>query len=194
VSRSLVSLREAEPTDAEFLVDLWADGLRRAERPDLLADVEQVVKTAHVSPEQRLVIAEHDGERAGAVLLRIATVTPLNLDLAVQVVSPCVVPAFRRRGIGRTLMECAVAFAEEAGVSHVATAVASSTSGSRDGNRFMARLALGPLATMRVAPVVAVRARLTAARPAGAGGGRQLTRVLAARRSARRARPAVSEQ
>jgi GNAT superfamily N-acetyltransferase len=189
VSRSLVSLREAEPTDAEFLVDLWADGLRRAERPDLLADVEQVVKTAHVSPEQRLVIAEHDGERAGAVLLRIATVTPLNLDLAVQVVSPCVVPAFRRRGIGRTLMECAVAFAEEAGVSHVATAVASSTSGSRDGNRFMARLALGPLATYRTAPTAMVRARLTAQRPlsTGAGSGsRHLPRVLAARRSARR--------
>ncbi|GAA5152932.1 hypothetical protein GCM10023340_34100 [Nocardioides marinquilinus] len=193
MSRSLVSLREAEPTDAEFLVDLWADGLRRAERPDLLADVEQLVKTAHVSPEQRLVVAEYDGEPAGAVLLRIATVTPLNLDLAVQVVSPCVATPFRRRGIGRTLMDCAVAFAEEAGVPHLATAVSSTSPGSRDGNRFMARLALGPLGTLRVAPVVAVRARLTATRPASAGGGRQLTRVLAARRSARRARPVVSE-
>ncbi len=62
-------------------------------------------------------------------------------------------------------------------------------SGSRDANRFLARLALGPLATLRVAPVAAVRARLVAQRPdlTTTGSGRQLTRVLAARRSMRRA-------
>ena len=101
-------------------------------------------------------------------------------------------PDYRRHGIGRMLMECAVSFAEEIGVTQVCTGV---NAGSRDGNRFMARLALGPLATYRAAPVTAVRARLTAQRPAlpaSAGGGRQLTRVLAARRSMRRSRPPVT--
>ena len=38
-------------------------------------------------------------------------------------------------------MEAAVSYAEELGIGYVATAA---SSGSRDANRFMARLALGP--------------------------------------------------
>ncbi|MDO9455313.1 GNAT family N-acetyltransferase [Nocardioides sp.] len=191
MSRSLVTLRTAEASDALFLAELWASALRRADRSEQVADLEQVIKTAAASAEQRLVVADYDGQPAGAVLLKITTVTSLNLDPAVQVLSPHVAPAFRRHGIGRMLMECAATFAEEAGVPQVCTAVAA---GSRDGNRFMARLALGPLATYRVAPVTAVRARLTAQRPtalvtAPSGSGRQLSRVLAARRSMRRAEP-----
>ena len=60
-----------------------------------------------------------------------------------QAISPHVFPEFRRHGVGRALMEAAVAFAEELGIAHVATAV---VAGSRDANRFMARLALGPYA------------------------------------------------
>jgi GNAT superfamily N-acetyltransferase len=191
VTRSLVTLRAAEPGDAPFLADLWSSALRRAEPHELVADLEHIIKTACSSPEQRLIVAEYDGERAGAVLLKASTVTSLNLDHAVQVLSPYVVPDYRRHGIGRMLMECAVSFAEEIGVTQVCTGV---TSGSRDGNRFMARLALGPMATYRSAPVAAVRARLTAQRPglqaAMGKDGRQLTRVLAARRSMRRAHAA----
>jgi hypothetical protein len=66
----------------------------------------------------------------------------------------------------------------------VATAAAS---GSRDANRFMARLSLGPQAVLRIATTHAVRAKLTAQRPpVQRAGGRQLTQVLAARRSMRR--------
>ncbi|MCW2812983.1 MAG: GCN5-related N-acetyltransferase, partial [Nocardioides sp.] len=163
MSRSLVTLRAAEISDAPFLAELWSNALRRAEHHEQVADLEQIIKAAASSPEQRLVLAEYDGQPAGAVLLKITTVTTLNLDLAVRVLSPHVVPAYRRHGIGRMLMECAAGFAEEAGVAQVCTAV---SAGSRDGNRFMARLALGPLATYRAAPVAAVRARLTAQRPA----------------------------
>lgn len=193
MTRSLVTLRDAEVADAAFLADLWSSSLRRAEPREQLADLEQVITTATRSPEQRLVVADYDGQPAGAVLLRVTTVSPLNLDLAVQVLSPTVAPSFRRHGIGRMLMECAASFAEESGALQFCTAV---TAGSRDGNRFMARLALGPLATYRVAPVSAVRARLVAARPAAlvatpTGNGRQVSRVLAARRSMRRAQPST---
>ena len=61
--------------------------------------------------------------------------------------------------------------------------------GSRDANRFMARIGLGPYAVVRVAPTHAVRSRLTAyRRPASSTGARPLTQVLAARRSLRRSR------
>lgn len=185
MSRSLVSLRCAELADAPALAELWADALRRADHHDHIADLELVIKKAAASPEQRLIVADQDGAVAGAVLLRVTTLTPINLEQVVQAISPHVFPHYRRHGIGRLLMESAVSFAEELGVAHVGTAAASA---SRDANRFMARLGLGPHAMLRLAPTVAVRAKLTAQRPAlAATSGRQLTRVLAARRSMRRA-------
>ncbi|WP_246081794.1 GNAT family N-acetyltransferase [Nocardioides litoris] len=187
MTRSMVTLREAEAGDVLFLAELWESSLRRADHQDQVADLEQVVKSAGGSTEQRIVVAEYDGRPAGAVLLRITTVTPLNLDPVVQVLSPVVLPEFRRHGVGRLLMDAALAYAEDNGVTQVSTAAAA---GSRDSNRFLARLAFAPLLTYRVAPTVSVRARLAAQRPVvapTAAGGRQLGRVLAARRSQRRA-------
>lgn len=183
--RSLVTMRSAELADAPALAELWGDSLRRADRREQLADVELVVKAAAESPEQRIVVADYDGTVAGAVFLRVTTLSALNLDLTVQALSPHVLPEYRRHGVGRMLMEAAVSFAEELGVNHLTTAA---TSGSRDANRFMARLALGPQAVLRVASTHAVRAKLTAQRPVQDRGGRQLSSVLAARRSQRRAR------
>lgn len=185
--RTLVTLRDAQIADAPFLATLWADALRRADRQEQIADLEVIVKDATQSPEERIVVAEYDGSPAGAVYLRLTTLSAINLEPTVQALSPHVLPEFRRHGVGRTLMEAAVTFAEEAGVGHIATAAASS---SRDGNRFMARLALGPQAVLRVAPTHAVRARLTAQRPSLHRGGRPLGQVLAARRSLRRSQTA----
>lgn len=187
MSRSLLSMRSAELTDAPVLAELWGEALRRVDRQDQLADLELVIKAAAESPEQRLVVAEYDGEVAGAVFLRLTTLTAVNLEPVVEAVSPHVFPQFRRHGIGTSLMECAVTFADELGVSHVLTAAASA---SRDANRFMARLGLGPFAVTRLAPAPTVRAKVTAQRPGlSSTGGRHLTRVLAARRSMKRTQP-----
>ncbi|MBF4767383.1 GNAT family N-acetyltransferase [Nocardioides agariphilus] len=184
MSRSLVYVREAVAADAELLADLWADLLRRGDEHDRVADMSYVVTTASDDPDQRLVVAEYDGHLAGAVHLRLTTITPLNLDASVQVMSPQVFPEFRRHGVGRALMDAAVTWAEECGAGHL---VAAAPSGSRDGNRFMARLALGPIATFRLAPTTVVRAKLMAQRPPVARvPARQLTHVLAVRRSMRR--------
>ncbi len=187
MSRSLVSLRTAVPADAPVLAVLWAEALRRVDHEQQVRDLEQVVAAAGSDPRTRLVVAEYDGEPAGAVLLKVATLTPLNLEPTVQIISPHVFEAFRRRGIGRALMDAAVSFAEELDIDHV---VSAAVVASRDANRFMARLALGPHATMRIAPTAVVRAKLAAQRPStSTHGGRQsqVTRVLAVRRSLRRA-------
>lgn len=184
MSRSLVSLRSAVASDAELLSELWADVLRRADRTEQVEDLRAVVVRATDNPTERLVVAEYDGAVAGAVHLRVTTLSPLNLEMVVQAISPHVFPQFRRRGVGRALMDAAVSYAEETGIGHVATAAASA---SRDANRFMARLALGPQATLRVATTHAVRSKLNAQRPTVARtSGRQLTQVVAARRSMRR--------
>lgn len=183
--RSQVSLRGAVPEDADRLVDVWSDVVRRAERAEQVADMVSVIDRVSDLVDERLVVAEFDGEVAGAVHLRATTVSPLNLEPVVQAISPHVLPDFRRRGVGRALMEAAVGFADERGIGHVASAAAA---GSRDANRFMARLALGPHATLRLAPTAVVKAKLTAQRPAVArpSGRHHLTHVLAARRSLRK--------
>jgi GNAT superfamily N-acetyltransferase len=186
MSRNQVSLRMAVPADAPYLADLWTDVLRRASAEDQAADLEVVIAGLEGSTVERILVAEYDGEFAGAVHLQATTMSALNLEPVVRALSPHVLPPFQRHGIGSALMDAAVTWAEELGIGHVATAA---VAGSRDANRFMARIALGPYAVLRVATTHAVRSRLSAhRRPAQSSGGRQLTQVLAARRSMRRSR------
>ena len=187
MSRTPMSLRDATTVDAPFLVELWQDAIRRADRQDQVADVEMIIKAAAQSAEQRLVVAEYDGQPAGAVLLSVDTLSSLNLEPVVQAVSPHVLPACRRRGVGWVLMDAAATWAEELGIGHVVTAAASD---SRSANRFMARLSLGSRAVIRVGSTPAMRAQLTTQVPAGqrTTNGRHLGQVLAARRSQRRSK------
>ncbi len=186
--RSPVHLRAAHGTDASALVELWSAVLRRGDHAQQVAEVGHVIDRVSAMPEERIVVADVEDRVVGAVHLRATTYSAINLEPVVQVVSPHVLPEFRRHGIGSALVKAAVDFAEELGIGHVGVAV---TAGARDSNRFMARLALGPAATLRVAPTATVKGRLMAShRPALARGGvRPLTHVLAARRSSRRHQP-----
>jgi GNAT superfamily N-acetyltransferase len=186
MSRQPVSMRQATIGDVPFLVDLWSGQLRRADVQDQVHDLELIVKEAAASAERRLLIAEYDGEPAGAVLLQVTPMTPLNLEPAVQVLAPHVTPSYRGKGIGSALMEAAVQWAEDLGIGHLTTAAPSS---SRSGNRFMARLSLGPQAVLRASSPQLVRAKLAALQPTSAriterrAGRRHLGQVLAARRA-----------
>jgi predicted N-acetyltransferase YhbS len=189
MSRQPVSMRQATIGDVPFLVELWSSMLRRADRQDQVHDLELIVKEAAESAERRLLIAEYDGEPAGAVLLRVVPLTPLNLEPTVQAIAPHVTPSFRGKGIGSALMEAAVMWAEDSGIAHISTAA---PAGSRSGNRFMARLSLGPQAVLRASSTPLVRSKLAALQPASArisdrmAGRRHLGQVLAARRQLNR--------
>ncbi len=181
MTRALVSLRCAMPADVPFLSEAWSEVLHRDE-DQRVADLLQVME-ATAATTDRIVVAEYDGEAAGAVYLRVATLGPLNLEPTLQVISPHVLPQYRRRGVGRALIEASVGYAEELGIAHLVTAAAS---GSRDANRFLARLTFGPVAMVRVASTSLVRSKLSSRRPSShRPNARQLTHVLAARRSIR---------
>ncbi|WP_300676896.1 GNAT family N-acetyltransferase [Nocardioides sp.] len=180
VSRSMVTLREATVEDAPFLTVLWIDLLRRADLADQTADVENLIKSAAASTEQRIVIAEYDGEIAGGVFLRIGTLTPLNATPSLLVLAPYVGGKFRRKGVGRALMDAAVTWAEENGITHITTGAGH---GSRDANRYLARLGLGASAVLRIGSTQVMRDRLTEQLPTSRRGpGYHPQRVLAARR------------
>jgi ribosomal protein S18 acetylase RimI-like enzyme len=187
MSRTPVTVRPAVADDLPVLRELWSDILRRGSVEDQLADVRRVLVEVQTDADQAIMVAEYDGEVAGAVHLSATTLTPLNLEPAVQAVSPHVLPQFRRHGVGSALMEAAVRFAEAQGIGTISTAAVAS---SRDANRFMARLSFTPQATLRAATTVGVRAKLSARRSAGRvaarhGGSRHIDRVLAARRISR---------
>ncbi len=182
--RSAVVLRDATPEDVAFLAEVWHASLRRGEDTDRWRDVAAVLARAEQLDEERVMVAEYAGEPAGAVLLRLTTVSPVNLDPVVQVLVPTVLPHLRRHGVGRALMEAAVVFAEENDAGHVATAA---EVGSREANRFMARLGFSQRATYRTAPTALVRSRVGGPRTDPATGARSIGSVLAARRSLRRA-------
>lgn len=190
MSRYSVTTRMATRDDAPALAELWSDAIRKADRTEQVADLELVVKSTLVSPEQRVVVVDYDGQLAGAVLLRITTLSPLNLEPCVQSIQPRVFDQFRRRGVGRALMEAAATYAEENGILHVVTAVPHA---SRDANRFMARLGLAPVVMYRIAPTAVLRGRLSPQR-AGLAAETSRSRVLAARRSALRRRVPLEER
>ena len=108
----------------------------------------------------------------------------INREPVVQALSPHVL-ALPAPGIGTALMESAVTWAEELGIAHVTTAAAAA---SRNANRFMARIALGPQAVFRASTTHTVRAKLSTVHPPPlriterATARRHLGQVLAARR------------
>lgn len=182
MSRYSLTTRVATREDAPALAEVWSEAVRRADRAEQVADLELVVKGAAASPEQRVVVVEYDGQLAGAVYLRITTLSPLNLEPCVQSIHPRVLDKFAGHGVGHALMDAATSFAEENGILHVVTAVPHA---SREANRFMARLGLAPVVLYRIAPTAVLRNRVSPSTP---GAETTRSKVLAARRSLRRAR------
>ncbi|MCU1674135.1 MAG: family N-acetyltransferase [Frankiales bacterium] len=112
-------------------------------------------------PDRHLVVACDDDDRPLGMALM--TVAPANalLDLPALHVSHAVVAdGSERRGAGKALVAAAAAYAEDHGLEQVVVSV---NPGSRDANRFFARLGFAPLAVRRVAPVSVIRRRLQVA-------------------------------
>lgn len=122
-----------------------------------------------LADRRRHVVVVVDGPEGSEEVLGMAllTVAPTNALLdapAVHMNHAVVADRHRRRGAGRALVSAAAAFAEERGVDQIVVSV---HPGSRESNRFFARLGFAPLAVRRSAPVAAVLRHLSAgeARP-----------------------------
>jgi GNAT superfamily N-acetyltransferase len=193
VIRCPVQVRDAEPDDVEELRGVLASGDDRG------GDVEQVaagctaVASIAADPDQRLLVAMLGGRIVGVAHLVRGPISPLQGDSAVQVLNLNVLEEFRRHGVGHALMEGAVAWAEEKDTTHI---VAATPVGSRDANRFMARLGLGQVAIVRATTVSALRSKLggdgTVGRSAGRRSHHLVGQVLAQRRSLRRSQAKTS--
>lgn len=108
---------------------------------------------------RHLVVAiDGNGEPIGMALLTLASANALVDCPAVHMSHAVVADRHKRRGAGKALVAAAAAFADERGLEQLVVSV---HPGSRDANRFFARLGFAPLAVRRVAPVGVVRRRLS---------------------------------
>jgi GNAT superfamily N-acetyltransferase len=204
VARAVVGVRVARPADAGDLVDVWTEATSpedatpdddeaeaRVElRPEAYAEAAEAIARVDSNPDELLLVAESDGKVVGALHLRRAPISPIQLTQAIHLSHLHVRPGHRRRGIASALLTAATSWAEDTKSAHL---LATTPASSRDAHRFLARLGFCQVAVLRGVSVSALRARLTGAtviplsagpvdglRPTGAG------RLVAARRRLRR--------
>ena len=125
------------------------------------ADLQLRYVEALEDPSRELVVVCDESDcPLGMALMTVAPANAL-LDIpAVHVSHAVVADRHKRRGAGRALVAAATAYAEQRGIDQLVVSV---HPGSRDANRFFARLGFAPLAVRRTAPVAAVRRRLAQA-------------------------------
>ncbi len=185
MSRHTLEIRDARPEDAGALLGLWNASGGRTEQATTRPVDEAFAALAQVAvdPDERFLLGFHEGDLVAALHLRRAAISPLHSDMAIHTSYLLVLPDHRKHGFARALLDVAVSWAEEKGVDKVS---AITSSNSRDTNRFLARLGLAPVATIRMANTGLLRRKLApeAIRPLDAR--RNLGRVLAQRRSIQR--------
>jgi GNAT superfamily N-acetyltransferase len=186
VARHALTVRDASPEDAADLIALWGDVDRGIDTsPAGHREAAAALAQIAADPVERLVVGEAEGRIVAALHMRRGPIGPLTTESAVHTTHLIVAPAFRRHGFAKVLLESAVAWAEEKDVAHVSAFVATS---SRECNRFLARLGLPTVATIRLAPTSTLRMALTRTGPRATPSSRHLGQVIAHRRSMRRRR------
>lgn len=166
MSRVSIRVRASEPPDVDRLLDLalaaevpvTAGGARQL-RADLEERLDDRVAALLSRTDRTVLVAEdpQSSELVGMVVLaddEIGAIMPVPVLRASHLV---VAPSHRRRGVGRALLAAATEIAEHRGVEHV---VATSIPGSRDVNRYLARLGFVPLVSRRIAPTAVLRRSL----------------------------------
>lgn len=111
-----------------------------------------------------LLVAVDDAadEIVGLLVACVDEIGAIDLTPVVHVTHLLVSPKMRRRGIGRALLAGAVHLADERGIDRV---LATAATGSREANRYLARLGFAPLVVHRMASVPALRRSLGLADP-----------------------------
>ncbi|MGH3355426.1 MAG: GNAT family N-acetyltransferase [Nocardioidaceae bacterium] len=159
MARNPVQVRDALPTDADVLAALWRDNTEPNARPSAPdgPSAARAIGQLDLDPDQRLLLAVVDDEVVGAAHLVRAPYSPIHEETVVRVGHLFVAAGHRRRGVGRTLLAAAAAWADEKQTQHLMTTVPAT---ARDANRFLARLGLASMLTVRATSVAALQERL----------------------------------
>ena len=138
LSAGMFSGRPLENTSGEHLAERFAEIIREGDRC-LLAAVDDA------------------GGIVGLLVARQDEIGAIDLTPVLHVSHLMVTPKQRRRGVGRMLLTAVVHLADERGLDHV---LATAGSGSREANRYLARLGFAPLVVQRIAATSVLRRAL----------------------------------
>jgi GNAT superfamily N-acetyltransferase len=163
VRRPGITVRDAQPEDAESLGELWLEARKAAGPaghtlgPGTPEAMLGRIGRAQGDPRCRLVVATHDGALVGFACFQFEGVSPLDETPALHVAYLHVLASHRRHGVGSALLEAAADAADAYGAQQVVVSVPQSL---REANRFYARLGLAPDVAHRSASTSTLRRRL----------------------------------
>jgi GNAT superfamily N-acetyltransferase len=142
-----VAIREARESDHEALFRLFAagDALHAVIRPEFFRAAPGPTRTLRSRPNERLLVAEVEGEVAGVAHVKVYDTPPSPLHVMRRrghVDDVVVAEEHRRKGIGRALMERAASWCREQGASQLLLTV---WEGNRAAEAFYDRLGYRPI-------------------------------------------------
>jgi GNAT superfamily N-acetyltransferase len=165
VSRVCARIRPAELADVDDLVTLIASidtGSGIFSGRPLEQDDEHVadrLRDILECGDRDLLVAVDDlsGQIVGLLVAKVDEIGAIEVVHALHVTHLMVTPRVRRRGVGRALLAAAVHLADERGVDRLLATV---SSGSREANRYLARIGFAPLVMQRLASTATLRRSL----------------------------------
>ncbi len=166
MSRASVRVRPADHADVEAMVGLITSvdtksGVfsGRGLSDPSVTHLDSRLREILAEGRQMLIVASDDqtGELIGLLVAKMDEIGAIDLTPVLHVTHLLVGASHRRRGVGRTLLAAAVHLADERGVDRV---LATAASGSREANRYLARLGFAPLVVHRVASTATLRRSL----------------------------------
>ena len=143
-------IRRADHRDLERLVALWIDLTEHhadldplyALRDGAEGEVRRLLETQLRDPDTAVFVRETSGQLVGFCSVRIDRAPPIHREVArAEITDVAVRRERRRRGIGRALVEAALAWVRERGVPRVEVRV---VAGNAEGQRFWRALGFGP--------------------------------------------------
>lgn len=163
MSTGPVRTRAASDADLTSIAGLWDEMRVTGERlgpfgpPTTATSVsERLLALAH-DAKHRVVLAEVGDEVVGVAVLSLLPITPISDVASVQISYLHVRQDRRRRGVGGAIVDAALGFATESGAEYVTVGV---FPGSRDTNRYFARLGFRPLVVRRAIATAALQRKL----------------------------------
>ena len=147
-----IIVRDVTADDVVALMPLWEEIQANNQGLDvsvLLARIEAVD-----SETFRLLTAWEGEQAVGVAMIALADVGTWAELPATQISGLHVLSKARHRGVGKALLNAAVAIADQWGCPNLVVTVPPA---SREGNRFFARLGFAPIATKRIVDTAALR-------------------------------------
>jgi N-acetylglutamate synthase-like GNAT family acetyltransferase len=166
VSRVTVHVRPAELSDVDGLTELIGStdvtsGVfsGRAMLDQSVGHLSARLSEIIQERSRSLLVATDDasGDLVGLLVAKCDEIGAIDLTPVLHVTHLLVAPGHRRRGVGRTLLTAAVHLAEEHDMDRV---LATAASGSREANRYLARIGFAPMVVHRLAPTSVLRRSL----------------------------------